>query len=73
MCFLRSWKCLITWNSPEQPVESTQKLEIDIIVVTIAGHCHAVFNAVELHILKLLTVDCSNTACSSSMQTIFNK
>ena len=32
-----------------------------------------VFNAVEIHILKLLKVNCSNSVCSLSMQLIFQK
>ena len=40
--------------------------------VTIAGDYYKVFNAVELYIFKSLKVNCSNKACSASMQSIFN-
>ena len=47
----RFWKCLNkTWNSPEQPVESTQKLAKDkknprswyFYFVNVGGHCYGV-------------------------------
>ena len=64
-----------------QPVELTQKLATETVtphlwyfyVVNIAGDYYKVFNAVELHILKSLKVNCSNTVSSLYMQPIFNK
>ena len=45
--------------------------------VTIVGHYYGgiikVLNAVELHLLQFLKVNCSTTACSSSIRPIFDK
>ena len=68
-------------NSPEQPVELTQKWATDTktpnslypyFVIVMVGLLK-VLNAVELHFLKSLKVSYLNTACSSSMRSIFDK
>ena len=80
--FLMSWKCFkTTWNLPREPAELTQKLVAESTtshswypyVVTTAGDYYMVLNAMGLHTLKLLKINCSNTPCSLSMRPIFNK
>ena len=66
-------------NLPGLHVELTHKLATEatapmfsLLLVFITFQLLEVFNTEELHILNLLKVDCSNTACFPSMQPIFH-
>ena len=72
--FSRFWKCLkTTRNSPRTNRHTHYIFILPLLMVIIMAEFLKVLNAVELHFLKSLKVNCSNKACSSPRRPIFDK